>query len=173
MIRVRVGRSTGITHSKADFGDKTKWALGDIDAFTRLLKSIETDILAWYDFKAEIIPTMREVESNLLKGLCLPFLMKPLAEERRLIAETRKEEIVRFSKAKADPEFSKMLKARTLGPDATETQSQLRKQIRVSVRLLPAFSILNCFATCLAHQRPCRTIRGASKGLQKEGGGAS
>lgn len=99
--------------------------------------------------------------------------MKPLAEERRLIAETRKEEIVRFSKAKADPEFSKMLKARTLGPDATETQSQLRKQIRVSVRLLPAFSILNCFATCLAHQRPCRTIRGASKGLQKEGGGAS
>lgn len=98
--------------------------------------------------------------------------MNSLAEERCLSAETRKEEIVRFSKAKADPEFSKMLKMRTLGPDATETQSQLRKQIRVSVWLLPTFRILNCFASCLAHQRPSRTIRGASKGLQKEGGGA-
>ena len=29
-------------------------------------------------------------------------------------AETRKEEIVRFSKAKADPEFAKMLKVGTL-----------------------------------------------------------
>lgn len=46
-------------------------------------------------------------------------------------AETRKEEILRFSKAKADPEFARMLRARTLGPDAAETQGQLRKQIRV------------------------------------------
>ena len=46
-------------------------------------------------------------------------------------AETLKEEIVRFSKAKADPEFAKMLKERRLGPDAAEIQSQLRKQIRV------------------------------------------
>ena len=39
---------------------------------------------------------------------------------------------MRFSKAKADPEFARILRARTLGPDAAETQSQLRKQIRVS-----------------------------------------
>ena len=49
-------------------------------------------------------------------------------------AETRKEENDRFSKAKADPDFAKMLKARTLGPEAAETQAQLRKQIRVSNR---------------------------------------
>ena len=58
------------------------------------------------------------------------------------IAETLKEEIVRFSKAKADPEFARMLKDRTLGPDAAETQSQLRKQIRVSNELLPLYTVV-------------------------------
>ena len=59
-------------------------------------------------------------------------------------AETRKEEIVRFSKAKNDPEFSKMLKSRTLGPDAAETQSQLRRQIQVCFSLTLRIYILTC-----------------------------
>lgn len=46
---------------------------------------------------------------------------------------TRKEEIVRFNKAKTDAEFAKMLKIRTLAPEYSETQSQLRKKIRVSL----------------------------------------
>ena len=57
-------------------------------------------------------------------------------------AETRKEEIARFSKAKADPDFAKMLKARTLGPEAAETQSQLRKQIRVSAEIVKTDFVL-------------------------------
>jgi nucleoporin NUP159 len=48
-----------------------------------------------------------------------------------LTAGTKKEEIARFNKAKTDPEFAKMLKVRTLGPEHLETQSQLRKDIRV------------------------------------------
>lgn len=48
------------------------------------------------------------------------------------LANTRKEEIVRFSKASTDAEFAKILKARTLSPEHMETQSQLRRQIRVS-----------------------------------------
>lgn len=48
-----------------------------------------------------------------------------------LVATMRKEEIVRFSKASTDAEFSKMLKARTLSPDHLETQLQLRRSIRV------------------------------------------
>lgn len=43
----------------------------------------------------------------------------------------RKEEIVRFSKANSDAEFAKMLKTRTLGPEHLETQTQLRRGIRV------------------------------------------
>ena len=42
--------------------------MGDIDVFARLLKSCEKDIMIWYSFKAEIVPILKEVESNLLKG---------------------------------------------------------------------------------------------------------
>jgi len=55
---------------------------------------------------------MKELDSNILK------------------VNTRKEEIVRFNKAKTDAEYAKMLKIRTLAPEYSETQSQLRKNIR-------------------------------------------
>jgi nucleoporin NUP159 len=48
-----------------------------------------------------------------------------------LTVGTKKEEVARFNKAKTDPEFAKMLKVRTLGPEYLETQSQLRRDIRV------------------------------------------
>lgn len=48
----------------------------------------------------------------------------------------RKEEVVRFSKASNDAEFTKMLKGRTLGPEHLETQTQLRRGIRVSMHLV-------------------------------------
>ncbi|KAH8117765.1 hypothetical protein DFH11DRAFT_857205 [Phellopilus nigrolimitatus] len=112
-MRLTFGRPSRTALTREDLGDKTKWAFGDLDAFGKLIKGLEKDVLAAYELQNEFIPIMREVESNLLK------------------TETRKEEIVRFSKANADPEFARMLKARTLGPDASETQSQLRKQIRV------------------------------------------
>lgn len=44
----------------------------------------------------------------------------------------RKEEIARFSKASTDTELARILKARTLSPEHLETQSQLRREIRVS-----------------------------------------
>lgn len=66
----------------------------------------------------------------------------------RRAAETLKEEVVRFSKAKADPEFARMLKDRKLGPDAAEIQNQLRKQIRVSIRIrLSSSMYLNNFCS--------------------------
>jgi nucleoporin NUP159 len=51
------------------------------------------------------------------------------------IAGTRREEIIRFNKAKNDSEFAKMLKSRTLGPEHLETQTQLRRNIRVCVTI--------------------------------------
>jgi hypothetical protein len=63
-----------------------------------------------------------------------------IAIDVHLTAETKKEEIARFNKAKTDPEFAKMLKARTLGPEHLETQSQLRRDIRVSHSHFPFYN---------------------------------
>ena len=51
------------------------------------------------------------------------------------VARARSEEIARFNKAKTDEEFAKMLKSRTLGPEHSETQAQLRKATRVCLFL--------------------------------------
>ncbi|OCB85280.1 hypothetical protein A7U60_g7585 [Sanghuangporus baumii] len=107
------GRPTGMTHSKETLGDRTKWSFGDLEAFSKVIEDVENDVLAVYRLKDEFLPLIREAESALLK------------------AETRKEEIIRISKAKTEPEFARILKARTLDPDASETQSQLRRQIRL------------------------------------------
>jgi hypothetical protein len=53
-------------------------------------------------------------------------------------ALTRKEEILRFNRAQTDTEFAKMLKSRTLGPEHLETQSQLRRDIKVRNCFPPA-----------------------------------
>ncbi|KAL5526008.1 hypothetical protein ACEPAG_7346 [Sanghuangporus baumii] len=112
-MRTNWGRPTGMTHSKETLRDRTKWSFGDLEAFSKVIKDVENDVLAVYRLKDEFLPLIREAESTLLK------------------AETRKEEIIRISKAKTDPEFARILKARTLDPDASETQSQLRRQIRL------------------------------------------
>ncbi len=62
--------------------------------------------------------------------LCVPAL---LIASLVYIGTTRKEEIERFSKASKDTDFARMLKARILNPDHLETQSQLRREIRVSI----------------------------------------
>ena len=46
-----------------------------------------------------------------------------------LSANTRKEEIERFKRAKDDEDFRKMLKARTLGPELLELKSRLRGEL--------------------------------------------
>ena len=66
---------------------------------------------------------------------------------RCISANTRKEEITRFGAASKDTELSKVLESRSLGPEHTEAQSQLRRDIRVSdfsfQKLLAQFSLRN------------------------------
>lgn len=62
-------------------------------------------------------------------------------------ATTRKEEILRFSKATSTAEFTKMMKLRTLGPEHLETQTKLRKQMRVG-----HFTCFLSHSAQLAHQ---------------------
>lgn len=83
-----------------------------------------------------------------------------------IIAGTRREEIARFSRAKTDQEFAKILKARTLGPEHSETQIQLRKHIRVR-----GFRFVGRRLTHLdGHSLPmivCRSLKQVSKKRRK------
>lgn len=67
-MRAALGRPTTFPHSRDDLRDKGRWSFGDLEAFTRLVKGLEKDVLAVYRLKDEFIPLMRELESNLLKG---------------------------------------------------------------------------------------------------------
>ena len=79
-----------------------------------------------------------------------------------LIAGTRREEIARFSRAKTDQEFSKILKARTLGPEHSETQMQLRKNIRVRLQSYRTITIDLHICAVIARSRSCAKARNKS-----------
>ncbi len=57
--------------------------MGDLDIFGKTVKSLESDILALYEFQNTMKPLMREVESNLLKGNVLYFLTHRLTNRSR------------------------------------------------------------------------------------------
>lgn len=66
--RTTLGRSSSSPHTRDDLRDRTKWSLGDLEAFNKMIKGIEKDILADYEANKELVPVAREIESNLLKG---------------------------------------------------------------------------------------------------------
>ncbi|KAH8094446.1 hypothetical protein BXZ70DRAFT_947463 [Cristinia sonorae] len=111
--RAEYGKPMKISRTKDDLGDANKWAIGDVHEFARIMKSLEKDVAELKEIKGGHVKSIRELESSLLR------------------ATTRKEEIIRFDKASTDAEFAKLLKSRTLGPEHLETQTQLRRQIRV------------------------------------------
>ncbi|KAG6333222.1 hypothetical protein ID866_5867 [Astraeus odoratus] len=105
-------KTSGVMHSKADLGDPHKWAFGDMKEYGRILTGVQHDIRELKQQRVTLRKSLRELDSSMLKAL------------------TRKEEIIRFNKARTDTEFAKMLKVRTLGPEYIEIQSQLRRDIR-------------------------------------------
>ncbi|KDR78947.1 hypothetical protein GALMADRAFT_64299, partial [Galerina marginata CBS 339.88] len=122
------GHSTGGSRQKADLGVPTKWSFGDLTYFNQVLVQYEADLEQLTAYRENETQMLRELQSNILKS------------------GTRKEEIARFNKAKHDKEFAKMLKARTLGPELTETQTHLRKSIRVCPTFSSTYHLSNeCF----------------------------
>ncbi|KAL1745401.1 hypothetical protein HDZ31DRAFT_36516 [Schizophyllum fasciatum] len=101
------------TKHKEDLANPVKWSLGDLAIFSRTLLAFSKDLT---ELKAA-----RDKERQFVKELRASMLK----------ANTRKEEITRFSKAQSDPEFAKMLKTRTLGPEHLETQTNLRRNLRI------------------------------------------
>jgi len=107
------GRPVKISRTRADLAEPSTWAVSDLHELARVMKGLEKDIAELTEMKAQRLKSIRELESSLLR------------------ATMRKEEIIRFNKASTDAEFTKLLKSRTLGPEHLETQTQLRRSIRV------------------------------------------
>ncbi|KAF4613917.1 hypothetical protein D9613_007855 [Agrocybe pediades] len=108
----QVYKSKGGSRYKKDLGDVTLWGLEDLPQFMKVVIQYETDLEELATWEQKQRQMLRDIRNSMLK------------------AGTRKEEISRFNKAKDDKEFAKMLKTRTLGPEYTETQTVLRKNIR-------------------------------------------
>ncbi|KAF8150734.1 hypothetical protein B0H34DRAFT_801662 [Crassisporium funariophilum] len=104
--------SFGGSRNKADLADPSKWNLVDMKQFGHVLQQYQGDLEYLSAQRDTTKQALREIQSNMLK------------------AGTRREEIARFNKAKNDEEFARMLRVRTLGPEHSETQTQLRKNIR-------------------------------------------
>jgi nucleoporin NUP159 len=159
--RLEFSKSAGGSRKKADLGDSTKWNLGDVVQFKQVLQQYEQDLSALKEARDTQSQALRELQSNMLKGMCRTAAA-PNQTLICLIAGTRKEEIIRFNKAKNDSDFAKMLKSRTLGPEHLETQTQLRRDIRVC-------PIVNdvCVLLTTAGVRLCVTVSRSSKTTSK------
>jgi hypothetical protein len=112
-----------------------------LDDLTKTIREFSRDIEQLELARNEDNATIRELEIGVLKG---PLTSLWLGKARRMmtyfhmpcLAKTRKEEIARFDKARSDVEFGKMMRARILSPEQTELQSQLRRDMRVSQKIL-------------------------------------
>lgn len=98
--------------SRNGLEDAKRWTLLDIPAYGKAMKLLHADVAALKVSWGPIHQALGEIEGDMLK-VC-----------------TRKEEIARFSKARNNPDFSRMLKTRNLGPEHMEKQAKLRKQVR-------------------------------------------
>ena len=92
----------------------TAWSLPDVQAHmpTLMNEFFGAQVTTLQEQTGSMKEKLRELKSGLLR------------------ATTRKEEIERFSKAKNDADFEKMMKSRTLRPEQTEKQTKLRRDIR-------------------------------------------
>ncbi|KAI0701221.1 hypothetical protein BC835DRAFT_1411616 [Cytidiella melzeri] len=106
-------QSLNVSRKASDLADSTKFGIADAEEFGRLLRSLNTVVVDLKEMRATQSKSIRDLEAAMLK------------------VSMRKEEVVRFSKAKDDAEFANILKARSLGPEHLETQIHLRRGVRV------------------------------------------
>lgn len=125
--RESVAKRLGGSSSKAELGDAARWAPADAAKFRDVLGSYTEDLDAVRTTNEGMRSALKEIGSGLVKGKYIQsgYIAKPY----NLSANTRKEEIERFKRAKDDEDFRKMLKARTLGPELLELKSRLRSEL--------------------------------------------
>lgn len=105
-------KSSGIVHTRTDLLDSHRWVIGDVKEHGRVLFTVQEDIRVLQEQRVVLRRMLQDLDGCMLK------------------ATTKREEIIRFDKARTDVEFAKMLKVRTLGPEYLEVQTQLRRDIR-------------------------------------------
>jgi hypothetical protein len=64
----RFGDSAGGSRQKADLGDPSKWSLGDLSHFGKVLRQYEGDLEELEAHREKQIQATRELHSNMLKG---------------------------------------------------------------------------------------------------------
>jgi nucleoporin NUP159 len=62
------GNSAGGSRRKADLGDPSKWSLGDLSHFGRVLLQYEADLEELEAYRDEQERAKRELHSGMLKG---------------------------------------------------------------------------------------------------------
>ncbi|SJL00034.1 uncharacterized protein ARMOST_03346 [Armillaria ostoyae] len=106
-----LNRKTGGSRLKADLGVPARWYPADALKFRETLLGYADDLELLKEGRDEAKKVLKELGSGVVK------------------ANTRKEEIERFNRAKEDDNFAKMLRGRTLGPEHLETRARLRGEL--------------------------------------------
>ncbi|KAK4048627.1 hypothetical protein OIV83_004597 [Microbotryomycetes sp. JL201] len=88
--------------------DAKYWSMGDLKRLQEETTKVEPEVEHSLNLAAAQKRTVAELQSQMLK------------------AETKREEALRFLRARSDPEFAKMVRVRQLGPEQVENQRQIR-----------------------------------------------
>ncbi|KAK0469922.1 uncharacterized protein EV420DRAFT_77584 [Desarmillaria tabescens] len=106
-----INTKTGGSRLKADLGNSSHWYPADALKYRETLLGYAEDLELLKEGREEAKKILKELGSGVVK------------------ANTRKEEIERFNRAKQDDSFAKMLRSRTLGPEHLETRVRLRGEL--------------------------------------------
>lgn len=66
--RIEYGKPMKISRTKADLGDESKWLIGDVHEFARIMKGLEKEVAELNASKADHLKAIRELESSMLRG---------------------------------------------------------------------------------------------------------
>lgn len=66
---MELGKSDRGSRRKEDLGDVTKWGLGDLAQFGQVMKQYEGDIVQLKGGTSSQQQSLRELQSNMLKGM--------------------------------------------------------------------------------------------------------
>lgn len=114
---------------KADLGIPARWYPADALKFRETLLGYGDDLELLKESRDEAKKVLKELGSGVVKGLFIITFKSLRYAYHSRAANTRKEEIERFNRAKEDDNFAKMLRGRTLGPEHLETRARLRGEL--------------------------------------------
>ncbi|KAM0787301.1 hypothetical protein ACM66B_007077 [Microbotryomycetes sp. NB124-2] len=102
-----IGQPCQVAGQPVKFDDRY-WSMGDLSRLQEETARLEPDVKHLLENAAAQKRTVAELQSQMLK------------------AETKREEALRFLRARSDPEFGKLVRVRQLGPEQVENQQQIR-----------------------------------------------